>query len=466
MGDSARVSENNDDDTERVVVYELQRSMWDAALLLVLRHMSLADQIIIIAGVVFNAGLQLVLLLVIFFDMLEDPIDDVMEGVVHWRAFVGHEAFKTDMTSGQTLVEGVCNMNRWSFETEAYKDLREYLYQPMPGWSLSAVALTLWLITVGVEIRAVLDQIRLLYHLPTSGSKDQDLCIRVGHHYEVQGLRFCGKVGVMTLLCLPRLAAAVCLAVVGCSFVAKTVSLSDIVLNSVALAFVMDVDELIASLFLSRPIQILLDRIQPIACGKRKVAAGRFEDIMRCLFAVVCILGACLYWLHPFLMQVRLASNILCGGNHNFSYNSMDQPGIPFMNNDEFRASCTAEVQEETSKALGLNNFTLWGRVPPVDSKSIGSAVLNYAFAGCEAGHFMDAGRDCQPITENMMQVLPLAEEKLPQWPSCVNTTAGICGEHSENGPCWYPWAAIACNFLGPTRVRSTLCPLRKDIPN
>merc|ERR1712129_52628 len=73
--DSARVGENTDDDTERVVVYELQRSMWDAALLLVLRQMSLADQIIIIAGVVFNAGLQLVLLLVIFFDMLEDPID-------------------------------------------------------------------------------------------------------------------------------------------------------------------------------------------------------------------------------------------------------------------------------------------------------------------------------------------------------------------------------------------------------
>lgn len=278
-------------------------------------------------------------------------------------------------------------------------------------------------------------------------------------------MRFCDKVGVMTLLCMPRLAAAVCLAVVGCSFVAKTVSLSDIVLNSVALAFVMDVDELVASLFLSRPIQILLDRIQPVACGKRKAAVGRLEDIMRCLFAVACIVAACLYWLLPFSKQVSLATNILCGGRHNFTYNSFDQPGVPFMDNDEFRVSCSADVQDEASKALGLNNFSSSGTVPPLDSQSIGSAVINYAFGACGAGNFMDASRDCQPIPENMMQAMPLSEEKLPQWPSCVTAATGVCGDRPYNGPCWYPWAAFQCGYLGPTSARSLFCPLRKGTP-
>ena len=68
---------------------------------------------------------------------------------------------------------------------------------------------------------------------------------------------------------------------VGCIYLAQTASLSDIVLNAVALAFVLEVDDLVAQVFLTekppeRPLggnkktrlRHVVSKIRPVTCGK------------------------------------------------------------------------------------------------------------------------------------------------------------------------------------------------------
>ena len=59
----------------------------------------------------------------------------------------------------------------------------------------------------------------------------------------------------LLLLCVPRLFVMGFLGVIGCQYLAQTSSLSDIVLNAVALAFVLEVDELVANVLLTEKLR-------------------------------------------------------------------------------------------------------------------------------------------------------------------------------------------------------------------
>merc|ERR1712032_686177 len=103
---------------------------------------------------VFNLGAQLVLLLGIYFDMLESPLNaEVLGSLLSWRGLHGHDSSRTNPNSGASLVQEICRMDVWSFESESYKNMYEYLQLPMPGWSLSFVGIALWILTMAVEFR-------------------------------------------------------------------------------------------------------------------------------------------------------------------------------------------------------------------------------------------------------------------------------------------------------------------------
>ena len=78
------------------------------------------------------------------------------------------------------------------------------------------------------------------------------------------------RILALVLLSLPRLGVTVCLGLIGCQYLAQTANLADIVLNAVALAFVMDVDELVADVLLTERLRCILPKIKPLSCGVRK----------------------------------------------------------------------------------------------------------------------------------------------------------------------------------------------------
>lgn len=71
------------------------------------------------------------------------------------------------------------------------------------------------------------------------------------------------------------------LGVIGCQYLAQTSSLSDIVLNAVALAFVLEVDELVANVLLTEKLRGLLPKIKPISCGTTSHNFTPVKDLVR-----------------------------------------------------------------------------------------------------------------------------------------------------------------------------------------
>ena len=147
-----------------------------------------------------------------------------------------------------------------------------------------------------------------MLNLPALTADDEFETVHDKGTIEIKGIRPCLRCVAPMLLCLPRLAEMAFLAFVGCQYLAQTASLSDIVLNAVALAFVLDVDELVANVLLTKQLRGLLPRTAPSSCGITRSAFAQVKDIIRYIITVAAILFALFCWLVPFSQNVEVAA--------------------------------------------------------------------------------------------------------------------------------------------------------------
>lgn len=248
--------------------YEFEHSMWDAALLVFVSRSNFADMCILVTGCTLNFGLQIALLLTIFMDMIENKYEgSKVKEMLQYRVETGHASANFDTGKGQSLLQKLCGLDLWSFEQEEYQLMYDYLYKPVPGFVLSTLAIIIWVLTIMREYRRCIEQAMAVVHLPM---------VRNGPEIEEDGDDAMVIVGihpvkkVLMLICLSlfRLGVMFFLGVIGCQYLAWTDGLGDIVLNAVALAFVLDVDELVAEVLLTERLRSTLSKLEPLSCGK------------------------------------------------------------------------------------------------------------------------------------------------------------------------------------------------------
>eukprot|EP00435_Cladocopium_sp_Y103_P039328 s315_g10.t1 len=90
-----------------------------------------------------------------------------------------------------------------------------------------------------------------------------------------------------------------------------------------ALAFVLDVDELVAEVLLTERLRSTLSKLEPLSCGKimkKDVKCIPIKDVIRYVITVGLIVFAVVYFLMPFYSSINAASLALCGGYQEFSY--------------------------------------------------------------------------------------------------------------------------------------------------
>ena len=134
---------------------------------------------------------------------------------------------------------------------------------------------------------------------------------------------------LLTLVAFPRMMVACSLMVTGTRYLANTLNLSDLILNAVALAFILDLDELIESAFMPRRPRFLLDKLgtlpisRPFFPGLEHLKVGKNERMWNALQIALLIVGLILSWyllLQPLHQTVDLALDILCSGRQDFIY--------------------------------------------------------------------------------------------------------------------------------------------------
>jgi len=457
--------------------YELEQSMWDAAVLLFCHRTAWTDKVILLIGMIVNSGLQIALLLTVYFDMLQNPYSSTkVKEMVHWRALKGHSYDDFDSDTGYSVINRLCQHKLWSFEQEEYQEMFEYLYMPMPGWTLSVLAIIMWVLTMMAEYRRCCEQGLALWHLPTLKRGDPAVLITEdGEQDEILGIYRVLRFLAFATLIIPRLFVTVCLCLVGCQYLAQTASLHDIVLNAVALAFVLDVDELLAQVLFTERIRMTLPRIKPLACGENKLLLGfPVKDLLRYVLTLGFVLAAVIGFLIPFSANVQAAALALCGGVHDFSFSRghADSPPVvlqpKYTAMDEWTQSCTAPGDDYDSYLRDYYGFGVNESVASVHNSSFKDSidytaiksryVLAYALTDptCPSGQIREPyksktvvdneTRSCIAIPQALTENLPADVGVGTIFPSCPRFNASDkCKSPTTPDACIWSWRSIKC---------------------
>lgn len=389
--------------------YALQNSIWDAGLLTFF-HFAEAEisglpwhRFTLICSILLNISLQVVFIMVIWFNMLDHPYDiDTLSQLAQWRIDAGNNMESVNM--GRTFVQQLCNENeqvRWSFEQSEYDKIHNYTSNVMPGQLLSGIALVLWVFRCMEEWRSVVDQFRAILALYATNSSKTGTVRKIAESREVQlrieGASLLQTVITISVLILPRLGVLISLCGVGCMYLTRIPDLADIILNAMALSFVLDIDEMIYDVLLSRRMQQVVEKIEPIGTPPRCTIFGgpSVDDIIRVLVLICIMVISIFLGLLPFADSIWAADLAVCGGIRDFSWHqdAASNP-VTFVGHTGV-SECSSDVEDAY---LGLR-YGLGSNVSNISmqsSQTIASAItealrerrdqtiLRYAFSTLE----------------------------------------------------------------------------------
>jgi len=489
--------------TEREsALYDFEQSLWDAALLLFFRATNYVDKTILCIGLIINFCLQSALLLTVYMDMLESPYTpEKVEEMLNWRVNIAHSAPEFNDASGESRLARLCKHELWSYEQEEYSRMYDYLYMPMPGTILSTLAIIMWLLTIMVEYRRCVEQALAVIHLPALSVKDEFVVTNAEGQLVLHGIQPLMRVLALLLLSLPRLFVMFFLAIIGCQYLAQTVNLQDIVLNAVALAFVLDVDELVADVLLTERLRSMVAKIQPLSCGLMKT--GRccpLKDTVRYVITGGLVAFALIHFLLPFDENVRGAAMALCGGFQDFSYTGgvAESPSIQLkpreFGSDQWVSSCFSDEGDTHDAYLqkyygGRHNSSFFGNASQTVTANYYDRVrqqeiLTFAYGsyqsfgdsytGCEEDHILgpqdkvSGARSCVRIPSTLAASLQNTgaqggRRKAP--PDCprFNVTDG-CIDIANPDVCVWSWLSQKCDQNWPGDIQAQACTFDEPI--
>ena len=170
-------------------------------------------------------------------------------------------------------------------------------------------------------------------------------------HYRLRAVAKRRKVFSAFLL-MYRLLAAVLLLFVGTTFLVYTVSVTDLILNAVALGIILDIDDLLFDAMATTPGRHLVHQLDPLPMPSLpRIRGADAKSVFMSFFIPVGTLLVYYTLLEPFvgtLTNVRMA---MCGGNQDFVWTT-DKRRITHLS-PTFGGGW--EEEEGSMKNLGLN---------------------------------------------------------------------------------------------------------------
>ncbi|CAJ1365905.1 unnamed protein product [Effrenium voratum] len=165
------------------------------------------------------------------------------------------------------------------------------------------------------------------------------------------------------MLLLYRLFAAVLLIYVGTVFLVYTVSVTDLILNAVALGIILEIDDLIFDALATTPGRHLVHHLEPLPMPS--FPRWRGADVKSLSMSLLIPGLVCLVYftmLAPMVENLREVAEQLCGGTHNFVW-SVDKRGVTVMaatnlHRDRVADKLHAKAMEEMFQATDLLSET------------------------------------------------------------------------------------------------------------
>merc|ERR1711871_137754 len=126
---------------------------------------------------------------------------------------------------------------------------------------------------------------------------------------------------------------SIAVGVVGMFFLATSAAMSDLVLNAIALAFILDLDEILYTVFAPRRVHTLMNNIEPLPMPPFRRCIPGLNSGLKMMVAVGGVAITKFLVLDPMFWRLRQAQDILCSGNLEFVYATNPATGMVHVTN-------------------------------------------------------------------------------------------------------------------------------------
>eukprot|EP00747_Dinoflagellata_sp_TGD_P218139 gnl/TRDRNA2_/TRDRNA2_90438_c0_seq1.p1 gnl/TRDRNA2_/TRDRNA2_90438_c0~~gnl/TRDRNA2_/TRDRNA2_90438_c0_seq1.p1 ORF type:complete len:297 (+),score=17.87 gnl/TRDRNA2_/TRDRNA2_90438_c0_seq1:1-891(+) len=259
------------------------------------------------------------------------------EEVRIWRETMGHSARSHDPLMRSSLVSRVClddgSLNYATMQTDAVHDILLYqdLYfgpgTPYVGLLLCLIVLFVWFLTMAQELLSVWLHFVAYWNVPKS-------CARTVFWKTEDGLRIKHvsrpRIVFVCIILILRLGIACQLLVSGATWLCKTFSVPDLVLNGAALAFITDIDDIIFSTIVPRGAESLVSSLEPMDLGRPWLWRGLGGRWIFMFGAFGFTYYMAYSELLPFNAQLEDTMRYMCAGDQHFYYDRMPNGSFVF----------------------------------------------------------------------------------------------------------------------------------------
>eukprot|EP00930_Biecheleria_cincta_P105897 TRINITY_DN9898_c0_g1_i1.p1 TRINITY_DN9898_c0_g1~~TRINITY_DN9898_c0_g1_i1.p1 ORF type:complete len:830 (-),score=75.52 TRINITY_DN9898_c0_g1_i1:154-2598(-) len=335
MCNGATITKGNLDHGDMVVITE---SVWSCCLFAGSDSIGWLVSLELIFNMMMSAGLQLLFIYIVWHYMLdEDPVaESRLDSLLRFRATVGHDAGMADANTGESLVSRLCNGDYSLHLAGSQFALYDSLVKFKGGGRILAnIAIVCWMLAILKELMTIVHLSRAILHIESGRTQftvddgyrtdkremSSEELLKIAVVARLTSMSRCRKICIHAFVLMPRLIIAIALGWVGAQFLAITADMTELILNAVALNFVLDIDEMLYDVFVPRRAHAMLANLQPLhlppAMTERWTAAGvHFWFKAGMAFAVIAAIN--ISWLDPFFGRIDQAAKILCTGNTHF----------------------------------------------------------------------------------------------------------------------------------------------------
>lgn len=310
--------------------YSLQESVWDSSLLLFMPQLGLSDSMCGLTALLVNMFVQGVLAVVVVQQLTGTTFGDAdIASFRTWRTNIGHDKQYMDKISEQSLAARVCagdaGLESSAAQANAYKTLSSYLSTNHVlgdlenGPAVLVCCAFVWSMSIVIELGATVKLCRGVYPLWASETTMRPSPMGV-ELASISSIRFAGFMSVQ----LVRFTIAVLLLIGGLIFLVNATSITDLLLNTVALEFILSVDEMAFATFAPAKLVQLLADTHPLHAREMNLSSLRSTlsldlgstasggSVLLLLLVLVPLV------IRPRITQLQEASDALCAGELNF----------------------------------------------------------------------------------------------------------------------------------------------------
>mmetsp|Transcript_19708 Transcript_19708/g.54139 ORF Transcript_19708/g.54139 Transcript_19708/m.54139 type:complete len:714 (+) Transcript_19708:61-2202(+) len=315
-------------DGEVVRVYTFSASMWDVAMFLFNPKLGFVASLQVAVLLVLNMLLQALFCYIIKEHLANGEWFETADYIKRWRRSVAHDYNNVDHTTYTSMARRVCqgdlSLHQSNTQVNIWCTILDYMAHEnaiFPGPALSVLAVLLFVLPLSKELDHITLLVRGVFNKKRANGLKGTRFVETGESTIV--IQSLGRARFAAVLCvvLLRLGLWVYLAIGGVRYLTRTPDLADIVLNCLALQFVLEIDEMIFDTLAPSAARSLIGKLEPLEIDEsHRVRKLGIQSTGVLLFVGLVVAISYMVEIRALIESVNAVRHEMCSGVLDFTY--------------------------------------------------------------------------------------------------------------------------------------------------